>query len=122
VTAADVNAYIRDATGGPFSAKDLRTWAGTVLAHRAMRHPVPDAPTDHRRAAAAAVRVAADHLGNTPAVARSSYVHPAVLKSPSGGRPKRRTSAHAEDAPSPWPDLAEEAAVIRLLRREASGT
>ena len=125
VTAADVNDYIRDATGGPFTAKDLRTWAGTVLAHRAMRHPAPDAPTDHRRAAAAAVRVAADHLGNTPAVAALQ------LRPPGGPRGANVGPTQAEDLGRPsgpddehstWPDLVEEAAVIRLLRREASGS
>jgi DNA topoisomerase-1 len=80
VTSDDVNGYLREITGQDFSAKDFRTWAGTVLAFRALRalRP-PDGPTDARHDIAAAMRITADRLGNTPAVARNSYVHPAVI-------------------------------------------
>ena len=80
VTSDDVNGYLRDITGGDFTAKDFRTWAGTVLAFRALsalRPPEGDA--DARHEIAAAMRTTAERLGNTPAVARDSYVHPAVI-------------------------------------------
>jgi DNA topoisomerase-1 len=82
VASDDVNAYIREAAGtDDISAKDFRTWAGTVMAYKALRAVAPpDAEADVQRAVVAAVRETADHLGNTPAVTRQSYVHPAVIE------------------------------------------
>jgi DNA topoisomerase-1 len=78
-----LNAYLREVSGGPFTAKDFRTWAGTVLcAHalaRAHRDPGPPA-RDRRKVAVAAVKAVAERLGNTPAVARSAYISPVVLE------------------------------------------
>jgi DNA topoisomerase-1 len=84
-----VNAYIREISGAPFTAKDFRTWAGTVLcASELARAEVGDAPSRTRREqlAAAAVKAVAARLGNTPAVARASYVSPAVLEGFARGR------------------------------------
>ncbi len=93
----DVNDYLRRASGGPFTAKDFRTWAGTVLAYRALQSmPVPDAPGPVRRNVAAAMRTTADRLGNSPAVARASYVHPAVIDAYVDGQ-VGRTSHAAQD-------------------------
>jgi len=80
VSAAEINADVRRRTGGDFTAKDFRTLRGTIVAaqHLARLGPVSTA-TARRRAVAAAVRAAADELGNTPAVARASYVDPRVL-------------------------------------------
>ena len=80
VTSDDVNGYLREISGQDFTAKDFRTWAGTVLAFRALRalRP-PEGAADARHDVAEAMRVTADRLGNTPAVARNSYVHPAVI-------------------------------------------
>ena len=81
VASDDVNAYLREIAGEDFTAKDFRTWAGTVLAYRALRAL---AAGDDERAAqrnvVEAIRPTAERLGNTPAVARGSYVHPAVLE------------------------------------------
>lgn len=81
VRSGDVNAYIKDAAGGDFSAKDFRTWSATVLAaaRLAAVAPAPRSPTGRRRAVAGAVRDVAEHLGNTPAVCRSSYIDPRVI-------------------------------------------
>ncbi len=72
----DVNEYLRTVMGDDFSAKDFRTWAGTVLAAQALRaietEPAP-------RNVVRAVREVARSLGNTPAVCRSCYIHPQVL-------------------------------------------
>ena len=64
------------------TAKDFRTWAGTVLAYRALRALAPGDTDDgaSRRNVVEAVRLTSDRLGNTPAVARRSYVHPAILE------------------------------------------
>ena len=67
--------------GGDFTAKDFRTWAGTVLAYRALRALQPGiGERAAKRNVVEAIRQTADRLGNTPAVARGSYVHPAVLE------------------------------------------
>lgn len=93
VESADVNAYIRTATGGDFSAKDFRTWAGTLHAAQAlMNEPAAQSPTEARRRTTACIRLVAARLGNTVAVCRSSYIHPRVLAAYEAGelpsRPK----------------------------------
>ena len=80
IDSGEVNEYIRAAAGEEFTAKDFRTWAGTVLAVRLLRAFEPCA--SRGRAAknvVACIKEVAAHLGNTPAVCRRSYVHPAVL-------------------------------------------
>ena len=81
VTSDDVNAYIRAAMGDQFSAKDFRTWAGTVSAARALREmEPPTSPTDAKRKITVCVKAVAGLLGNTPTVCRTSYVHPKVME------------------------------------------
>jgi DNA topoisomerase I len=81
VTSDDVNAYIRAAMGDQFSAKDFRTWAGTVSAARALREmEPPTSPTDAKRKITVCVKAVAGLLGNTPTVCRASYVHPKVME------------------------------------------
>ncbi|MDQ3889489.1 MAG: DNA topoisomerase IB [Actinomycetota bacterium] len=81
VRSADINAYIKEATGGDFSAKDFRTWSGTVLAAVALAvsGPVATSKTGRKRAISRAVAEVAHYLGNTPAVARASYIDPRVF-------------------------------------------
>lgn len=81
VGSADVNAYIREAAGEDFSAKDFRTWAGTIAAAKAlaMQDP-PESETAAKRAITFCVKATAGLLGNTPAVCRAAYIHPEVLK------------------------------------------
>ncbi len=80
VISDDVNAYIRTAMGEQFSAKDFRTWAGTASAARALRMAdAPTSPTDARRKITLCMKAVSGLLGNTPAVCRSSYVHPRVV-------------------------------------------
>ncbi|KQS54344.1 DNA topoisomerase [Brevundimonas sp. Leaf363] len=81
ITSDDVNAYIREAMGDQFSAKDFRTWAGTVSAARALRDmDEPTSATDAKRKLNLCVKAVAGLLGNTPTVCRASYVHPAIFK------------------------------------------
>ena len=76
----DVNAYLREIAGEEFTAKDFRTWAGTTLAARALRDLGPAATkTQLQKHTVAAIDQVAAVLGNTRAVCRASYVHPAVL-------------------------------------------
>ena len=87
ITSDDVNAYIREAMGEQFSAKDFRTWAGTVSAARALRDmEPPTSPTDAKRKVTACVKAVAGVLGNTPTVCRSSYIHPKVFELYDTGR------------------------------------
>ena len=119
VRSEDVNAYLREAAGADVTAKDIRTWAGTLAAFRALRGAeAGQDDTTNRRAVAEAVGEAAEQLGNTPAVARRSYVHPAVpeaflrgsLSGPSSGIGNGKR-----------PSAQEEAELLALLRRELAG-
>ena len=81
VSSADINAYIKEKVGGEVSAKDFRTWHGTVIAAVALAEANEKARTTaaRKRAVSAAMRQVAEYLGNTPAVARKSYVDPRVV-------------------------------------------
>lgn len=80
VESADVNAYLREAAGESFTSKDFRTWAGTLLAARALRALGPPASAaEAKRNVVQAVEAVARQLGNTKAVCRKCYIHPAVL-------------------------------------------
>lgn len=119
VTSDDVNAYLRTAAGADLTTRDFRIWAGTVMAYRALRALASDGePRSARQAVVEAVRISADALGNTAAVARRSYVHPAVLEAYLDGAiaPRGRRGADAADRLSPAVvDPAAEAAVLELL-------
>jgi len=120
VTSDDVNAYLREASGGDFTAKDFRTWAGTVLAYRALRALQPGTgKVAAKRNVVEAIRQTADRLGNTPAVARGSYVHPAVLEAYLAGSIRGALVEAAEEqaAPPTGATQVEEAAVRALLRQ-----
>jgi DNA topoisomerase IB len=81
VRSDDVNDYIKEITGGDFTAKDFRTWHATVLAALALAVSAPAARsrTARKRAMARAAQEVARYLGNTPAVARASYIDPRVF-------------------------------------------
>ena len=82
VYSGDVNDYIRRAAGHDFTAKDFRTWAATVLAASTLRALPPcHSPRYAQKNVVESVKTAAARLGNTPAVCRRSYVHPAVVDS-----------------------------------------
>ena len=84
----DVNAYLRDISGDDFTAKDFRTWAGTVLAAQALaRLSRFKSQTEAKRNVMQAIAAVADRLGNTRAVCRKAYIHPAVLAAYMDGRP-----------------------------------
>ena len=81
VTSTDINSYVKEQVGGEVSAKDFRTWHGTVIAAVALAGAGADAttPTARKRAVSSAMRQVSEYLGNTPTVARSSYVDPRVI-------------------------------------------
>ncbi|MGI9033812.1 MAG: DNA topoisomerase IB [Acidimicrobiales bacterium] len=80
VRSGDINDYVKEATGGDFTAKDFRTWNATVLAAVALAvSSGATSPTARKRAVTRAVKEVAHYLGNTPAVCRSSYIDPRVF-------------------------------------------
>ncbi len=109
ITSDDVNAYIRQSMGEDFSAKDFRTWAGTVSAARALRDmEPPTSPTDAKRKIVLCCKAVSGLLGNTPTVCRSSYIHPEVFELFENGK--------IADA-LPGPDAKSfEPALIKLLK------
>jgi DNA topoisomerase-1 len=86
IDSGDVNRYIRQLTGHDFTAKDFRTWAGTLLAARELDAAGPSTSvTAAKRAIVGAVKTVARQLGNRPATCRKYYVHPAILDAYSDG-------------------------------------
>jgi DNA topoisomerase-1 len=87
LTGAVLNDYIREHMGEEFTAKDFRTWGGTLTAAIALaEHGVAETETEAKRTVANVMRSVGDRLGNTPAVARASYVSPAVVEQYLDGR------------------------------------
>jgi DNA topoisomerase I len=119
VSSQDVNDYLRATTGEDYTAKDFRTWAGTVLAAVALRHLEGfESEAEAKRNVVAAIDRVARRLGNTRAVARRSYVHPAVFDAYMEGALARSMVHRAEkllDGGAVTP--AVETAVMELLRR-----
>jgi DNA topoisomerase I len=82
VKSADINAYVKQVTGGDFSAKDFRTWNATVLAAVALAvsgEAATRSTTARKRAVTRAVKEVSHYLGNTPAVCRASYIDPRIF-------------------------------------------
>jgi DNA topoisomerase I len=113
ITSADVNAYLREATNAEFTAKDFRTWAGTVLATIALRDEPHEAVERRKKTAIKrAVERVARHLGNTPSVCRASYIHPCVVEAYADGT----LHSHLARPRRVRPGLsADETAVLALL-------
>ena len=98
VRSADINDYLREISGRQMTAKDFRTWHGTVRAAQALAETGPEkTKTGRRRAEAQAMREVADLLGNTPAVARSAYVDPKVVAAYERGRTIDNDDPDAEE-------------------------
>jgi DNA topoisomerase-1 len=119
VRSDDVNDYLHE-VAPDVTAKDFRTWAGTVLAYRALSAlETPQTDGQAKRNVVEAIRQTAGRLGNTPPVCRSSYVHPVVVEAYLDGRLRGALVEAAEEADTPpagtTPD--EERAVVGLLRR-----
>jgi DNA topoisomerase-1 len=120
VQSDDVNDYLRNISP-EVTAKDFRTWAGTVLAYRALKAlDAPATDAEGRRNVLSAIRETADRLGNTAAVCRQAYVHPIVVEAYLDGKLGGALVRAAEDsdqAPG-GTTPAEERAVIGLLQRQ----
>jgi DNA topoisomerase-1 len=118
VSSTDVNAYLREVTGRDITAKDFRTWAGTVMtALHLFRMEAPKdkarSQTEAKRQARRVLEEVAHRLGNTVTICRKCYVHPLVLEAHLAGTLRLRLMA-TRDVLRP-----EEAATLRFLRRAA---
>jgi DNA topoisomerase-1 len=80
VSSSDVNSYLQTLTGADFTAKDYRTWAGSALALAVLRELQWESETEAKRHVVDMVKGVAKQLGNTPAVCRKCYIHPAVVE------------------------------------------
>jgi DNA topoisomerase I len=121
ITSADVNEYLHEIGGAQISAKDFRTWAGTVLAVVALReYPEFGSLTQARRHLRKAISEVAARLGNTVAVCRKCYIHPAIVDLYLEGELAERTdAAFAEAGKGEQPDLeTEEIATLALLKAQ----
>jgi DNA topoisomerase IB len=126
VKSADINEYVKEAAGEEFSAKDFRTWSGTVLAAVALAvsGPAQGTKSSRKRAKARAVQEVARYLGNTPTVARASYIDPRVFDRFDGGLTIAGVLPELVEDTSAWPDLqgAIEEGVLDLIAKDTSST
>jgi DNA topoisomerase-1 len=123
VKSPDINGYLKDATGGDFTAKDFRTWSATVLAAVALgvsETAATGSKTARNRAKSRAVKEVARYLGNTPAVCRASYIDPRVFDRFDGGLTVGGVLPELAEDTGPWPDVqgAVEEAVLDLIAAE----
>jgi DNA topoisomerase I len=122
----DINTYLKEATGGDFSAKDFRTWSATVLAAVALAvsGPAQGSKTSRNRAITRAIRETAHYLGNTPAVCRASYIDPRVFDAYRAGlvidRAVLDAALDAEPGELPTHHPAIERAVLDLVDERES--
>lgn len=119
VDSADVNEYLRDITGEDYTAKDFRTWSGTMLAALALQeYEKFDSEAQAKKNVVRAIESVAEKLGNTPSVCRKCYVHPAVIESYLDGTTINAMQQRArEEMANELTELgAEEAAVLALLQ------
>src|SRR3954468_22725916 len=110
VTSSDVNAYLKEITGKEITAKDFRTWAGTVLAAMALSEMRSfDSATEAKRNLRTAIESVSARLGNTPTICRKCYVHPEVLTSFLGGNLmleiKSEVEGELRGAEAVWSDV-----------------
>lgn len=125
VKSEDVNEYLREVTGADFTAKDFRTWAGTVLAAMALQEFEKfDSQAQAKKNVVRAVEKVAERLGNTPTVCRKGYVHPAILESYFEGTMVKALRQRAEERlrGSLRQLRPEEAAVLGMLQQRLAMT
>lgn len=118
VKSSDVNDYLKEITGQDFTAKDFRTWAGTVLASMALKELKEfDTKAQAKKNLVNAIEAVSKRLGNTPSICRKCYVHPDVINAYMDGTLKAMLARKAEkEAATRLPP--EEAAVLALLQRQ----
>jgi DNA topoisomerase-1 len=117
INSSDVNEYLREITGEDFTAKDFRTWAGTMLAIEALCECDPfKTQKQAKKNIAAAVEKVAEKLGNTVAVSRKCYIHPAVFDTYMTGTLKRPLAAMLKRWSKAQPKLTLEQALTKSVK------
>lgn len=121
ISSSDVNDYLREITGDDFTAKDFRTWGGSLLALQALRGcESSHSATDRKRNVVAAIKAVAEQLGNTAAVCRKCYIHPAIIDAYLNQSPITRKPGRAAPTRIARIRLSDtEQAVVKLLRRQS---
>ncbi len=121
ICSGDVNGFLREVAGKPLTAKEFRTWAGTLLAARTLGAMDHTSAEQAKKNVVAAVKEVSSHLGNTPAVCRRCYIHPAVLDAYAKGelravmnRPRKVSRTSGALAP-------DERAVLEVITAAAAG-
>jgi DNA topoisomerase-1 len=120
IESADVNEYLREITGQEFTAKDFRTWAGTLLSAQALQEfECVDSEAQAKKNVVHAIESVAQRLGNTPAVCRKCYIHPEIINAYLAGSTIRTVKEQVEqDMAAGLAKLSpEEAAVMALLHQ-----
>ena len=123
MTSADVNAYLKEISGAEITAKDFRTWTGTVLAAMALAEfEAVDSEVHAKRNITHAIEHVSARLGNTPTICRKCYVHPEILSAYLGGEllVKIRNNIDHELADKLQKLRPEEAAVLAFLRNRVA--
>lgn len=118
----DVNEYLREISGEEFTAKDFRTWHGTLVAAEALHESgTAETKTEAKRHVKEAIERAAQHLGNTPTICRKSYVHPGVIDAYNEGTLSQIFNEDQRDAETESDLGPAGRAVLTLLRRQFEG-
>ncbi|HXK61738.1 MAG TPA: DNA topoisomerase IB [Acidobacteriota bacterium] len=125
IDSGDVNEYLREASGEDYTAKDFRTWAGTLAAALALRsYPPPTSATEGKKNVVAVVREVAKKLGNKPATCRKFYIHPAAIDAYLNGSLSQLMIPIASQVikNSPHSLTADEMSLVEMLEKQAAAT
>ncbi len=124
ITSEDVNAYLKETTGEDFTAKDFRTWGGTVLALSALLQAgMCESEKEANKVVVSTVKQVAGELGNRPAICRKYYIHPVILETFVAGKLEEALEGAVEDSPEEDTSgglRALEGQVLGLLRGQAT--
>jgi len=120
IDSGDINSYLHEICGEGFSAKDFRTWAGTLYAFKSLcQLPVPLSETEFKRASVEVVKSVSKVLGNTPTVCRKYYIHPILLEAFQNGELAQLYEGHNKKHNSGYEAL-EEKMLIAFLEKKAA--
>lgn len=125
VDSSDINAYLQEITGQDFTAKDFRTWGGTINVVLVLKElGLPESQTAVERNIREAIKQTAQQLGNRPATSRKYYVHPAVLEAYQAGTllPLLELQPETIESSSPWTLDPLESTLMLVLRQNLNGS
>jgi DNA topoisomerase-1 len=117
VSSEDVNGYLRESTGIDLTAKDFRTWGGSITAiQHLLAEPRPETDKEIQKKITQTIKLVASKLGNTAAVCRNYYIHPLVLESYASGDLEEIAARKAKPTEAEFKELDDEEIVfLRML-------